>query len=186
MKISCGAIFYTFDSNNNIGIILGLEGDQWFPFKGCKETDETITQTAIREIKEETCGLVDIKEIDLEHKFSSKRKIYFIGICEVSNDFVNQFEKKRLEETRASFMEKKAVKVFTLSEAFIDKSVHGITKSSLYYFENKLKLLELERRVTFKPLPLIQENLLSSFHYNCMRKQSINNKFLKNKTIIPV
>jgi hypothetical protein len=173
MKISCGAIFYTFDIHNNIEVVLGLEGDQWFPFKGCKEADETIKQTAIREIREETCGLVDIKEINLEHKFSSKRKIYFIGICEVSNDFVNQFEKKRLEETRVAFMEKKAVRTFSLSEAFTNKAVHNITKSSLYYFENKLKLLELERKMDIN-------KTCEDHNYNCMRKQSINrSRYLK-------
>ena len=175
MKISCGAIFYTFNVHNNIEVVLGLEGEHWFPFKGCKEADETITQTAIREIREETCGLVDIKEINLEHKFSSKRKIYFIGICQVDNNFVEQFEKKRLEETREAFMEKKAVRAFSLSEAFTNRAVHNITKSSLYYFENKLKLLELERKVNInKPFELNQSTLLSSLHYNCMRKQSIN------------
>ena len=40
---SCGALLFSFDNNNNIGVILGSEDKNgfWFNFKGCNEIGES-------------------------------------------------------------------------------------------------------------------------------------------------
>lgn len=162
MKNSCGAIFYTYDPNGTIGIILGLEGVHWFPFKGCAEPGESLEQTAIREIKEETCGLVNLDKIHLEHYFTSKRKHYYIGLCLVDYNIIDMFSNARIDENRKEYREKKRLKFFTLQEAIMDSSVHSITKASIKYFWNKLMYL----------------NNLDTF--DKIRKQSVTVEFAKN------
>jgi ADP-ribose pyrophosphatase YjhB (NUDIX family) len=141
MKNSCGAIFYTFNPNNNIGVILGLEQGEWLPFKGCNENGESFMETAIREIKEETCGLVEISNISLDHKFTSKRKHYYIGICEVPFDIIEKFNIIRKNEKRKEYIEKEELKFFNLDTVLDCKEVHNISKASINYFMNKLILL---------------------------------------------
>jgi hypothetical protein len=41
MRHSCGALIYTVDRDGSTGIILGKEGNHWFPFKGCCEANES-------------------------------------------------------------------------------------------------------------------------------------------------
>lgn len=61
-EISCGAVVYTVvDGNIRYALIRSLTGDQGFP-KGHTEGDETESQTALREIKEEIG--VDAKLLD--------------------------------------------------------------------------------------------------------------------------
>ena len=86
MKIhSCGAILYT-DFNNDIYVILGMEKGMWFPFKGTRETGETCTEAAIREIYEETCSIVKLDDIELNCQYSTKRKYYHIGLVYVNHN----------------------------------------------------------------------------------------------------
>ena len=121
MKVSCGAILYTFDHNNNIGIILGLESCGWLPFKGRNEFNETYEETAIREIYEETCGVVKLDTISLDHKFVSKNKTYYIGLIHVSYNFIDQFNIKLEKETREEFKEKKSVNFLNYMNALTIK-----------------------------------------------------------------
>jgi ADP-ribose pyrophosphatase YjhB (NUDIX family) len=139
MKISCGAIFYSHNPNGVAGIILGLEGKNWMPFKGCKENGETVEEAAIREIYEETCGIIQINDINLEHRFASKHKKYYIGLIEVPYSLIDEFDVKRLQETRANFIEKKKLKFFELSNILTTKNIHHVSMCSIKYYWNKLQ-----------------------------------------------
>jgi hypothetical protein len=169
MKSSCGALFYSYNPQRKLGIILGLEGLNWLPFKGCNESGETLEQTAIREIKEETCGLVNINSINLEHRFTSKRKHYFIGLCEVPYDIIEEFSKLRLTEDRIEYREKKILKFFPLDTILDDNGVHNITKASVKYFWNHLQKLNKDEKY------VIQNTV------ERIRKQSIPLEYAKSK-----
>lgn len=139
MKNSCGAILYTFNTEGKIGVILGLEGsDEWLPFKGCNETGESFEQTAIREIKEETCGLVTLENISLDHVFTTKHKIYRIGLCQVDFSIIEQFEQVRKAESRKEFREKQEIKFFPLDSIFIKQKIHSISRASIKFYWDKL------------------------------------------------
>lgn len=139
MKTSCGALLYSYH-NGEIGIILGNENpnDGFLPFKGRPEHGETREEAAIREIYEETCGLVKLQHITLSHQFSSKNKHYYIGICRVSYDIIDRFNKIRRDEIRENFKEKKMLKFFPLKSILLSKEVHPIAKASVRYYWNRL------------------------------------------------
>jgi ADP-ribose pyrophosphatase YjhB (NUDIX family) len=126
--------------------VLGLESksldDFWFVFKGGKRYDETPEQAAIREVYEETCGLVKLNSIKLEHQFSTKRKRYCIGLVEVPFEIINRFEYAMQTEAREEFMEKKSIKFFKYPEVLDDPRVHEITKCSISYYTNTLQALK--------------------------------------------
>lgn len=144
LKNSCGAILYAYNKDGILGVILGEEdrgvGD-WLPFKGCNENNETYEETAAREIKEETCGVVDIhpSKIILNHKFASKRKNYYIALCEVDYSMIDAFYIARLSENRKEFKEKKNIKFFPLDNVLDDVSVHSLSRASIRYYWNQLK-----------------------------------------------
>jgi ADP-ribose pyrophosphatase YjhB (NUDIX family) len=70
---SCGAVLYTI-KGSRLYVVLGKEGDAYFHFKGCCEPGETYEETAIREVYEETMGLVRIKSIALECESIASKK----------------------------------------------------------------------------------------------------------------
>lgn len=145
-KKSCGAILYTFNPDGELGVILGDESrnamDGWLPFKGGCREDETVQQAAIREIYEETCGLVKLETIDLQHKFTTKRKEYHIGLCGVSYELIHTFDIARKKEYREDFMEKKELKFFKFPGVLKDTSVHNISKSSILFYKDVLENLQ--------------------------------------------
>jgi ADP-ribose pyrophosphatase YjhB (NUDIX family) len=147
MRHSCGAILYAYDPNGDLGIILGMEGTHWLPFKGGSEGDETVEETAVREIYEETCGLVHITNISLDHVFNSRHKHYHIGLCEVPYDIIRQFPKKRKEATEKKFMEKQSVKFFPLTGLRDNKCIHSITRASIKFFWGQLMMLASNRQI---------------------------------------
>jgi len=155
VKQSCGAILYAFDLNNNLGIILGEESRTleygWLPFKGGIKEGETPEQAAIREVYEETCGVVKLNEINLLHKFSTKRKEYLIGLCEVPYDTINRFQEKILTECREEFCEKKFMKFFKFPECLNDNTIHGISKASILFYQDKLNNLALDSKNLLRP-----------------------------------
>jgi len=138
MKTSCGALLYTYNPAGSIGIILGCENGLWLPFKGCTEDNETYEQTAIREVEEETCGVVKLNSINLEHKFASKRKQYYIGLSLVDYGVIDRFNESIKNESRASHCEKKELQFFDLKSVLSDTRIHNITKASIKYYWNKL------------------------------------------------
>jgi ADP-ribose pyrophosphatase YjhB (NUDIX family) len=150
-KQSCGAIFYTFDKNGEIGIILGDESHvsaaSWLPFKGSSEKGETYEQTAIREIYEETCGLIKLQSIQLEHRFSTKHKEYRIGLVEVPIEIIEQFDECKKREARKEFLEKKTIKFFPLKSVLSTPDVHIISKASILFYKDRLENNQLLRTV---------------------------------------
>ena len=145
LPLSCGAILYAFNHNGDLGIILGDEyrdaSVSYLPFKGGVESGETPEQAAIREIDEETCGLVKLNSIELDHKFTTKRKEYHIGLVEVPFDIVEQFNELVKSEQRAKYKEKRNIKFFLIKELYRNHEIHPITKSSLLYYKNKLEAI---------------------------------------------
>lgn len=139
MKISCGALFFTQDPFGQTGIILGLEQGGWLPFKGCNEEGETFEETAIREVKEETCGLIHLSEISLDHTFATHAKIYKIGLCHIPYAFLHIFQKVRSKEKRDKYKEKYTVKFFPLLKILHDKRVHPISKQSVIHYWDQLQ-----------------------------------------------
>ena len=141
MKHSCGALLYSWDLNGNFGIILGSEKDNWLPFKGGPDKDETYEQAAIREIYEETCGLVKLDNINLDHVFNTKHKIYHIGLIYVDYEIIKQFPievAKKQVGIDYRFLEKTALRFFPLAECMGSNELHSISKLSIRYYWDKL------------------------------------------------
>jgi 8-oxo-dGTP pyrophosphatase MutT (NUDIX family) len=135
-KHSCGAILYTF-YKGQIYIILGEEHGDWFAFKGTREKNESNEQAAIREINEETCGLLTPKKIKLDCMFSTKRKIYHIGLVKINMDFIDEFYSVRKLCTRPEMLEKTNVRAFPITYDF--NKFHKITRHPINYYLNYLK-----------------------------------------------
>jgi len=144
-KKSCGAILYAFNPEGKLGVILGEESrsreEEWLPFKGGCQEEETLEQAAIREIFEETCGLVLINSIALHHKFSTKRKEYHIGLVEVPYELLDAFAEARKHETRENFMEKRKLKFFLFPDVLKETTVHNISKSSILFYKDTLEAI---------------------------------------------
>lgn len=175
MKHSCGAILYTYDLQGRLGIILGLEGGHWLPFKGCNKKDETYLEAARREINEETCGLVNVENenFNLDFCFSSKTKHYHFGLYKVDYNVVNKFETVRQGETRKSFIEKKALKFFPFNYNLLHKRLHKITKLILQFYWSKLLMLR-GRRCGRNALSLPPIRFHSWYTNNDSRSESPN------------
>ena len=138
-KHSCGALLYTI-YRNEVYIILGKENNLWFPFKGVKKKDETHEEAAKREIYEETYGTVIVDTIDLACKFTTNRKHYHIGICEVPYEtlFVINNNKKLLinksnHKDIKDFLEKSAIRIFPLSK-ILNYKFHYITEIPIKHY----------------------------------------------------
>lgn len=144
-KKSCGAILYAFNPEGKLGVILGEESrsreEEWLPFKGGCREDETLEQAAIREIFEETCGLVLLNSIALHHKFSTKRKEYHIGLVEVPYELLTAFIEARKTETREGFMEKRKLKFFLFPDVLKETTVHNISKSNILFYKDTLEAI---------------------------------------------
>ena len=146
-KHSCGAILYTI-YNGHIYIVLGLEKGEWFPFKGTREKGETNTQAAIREIYEETCEIVKVKNIDLRCNYSTKRKHYHIGVVFVSFEDIYQFHGKRksivnspCRRNKLVFLEKNDIRFFKLDTIF-KNDFHEVTLIPIQYYHTHLNNLQ--------------------------------------------
>jgi hypothetical protein len=152
-KHSCGAILYTI-LNNKLYIVLGLEKNIWLPFKGVKENYETYEEAAIREIREETCGLLKINSISLDCSFSTKRKNYHIGLCEIKYDDINKFNKqifyynkKLLYNKKYSvFLEKTNIKLFPLDTIF-ENNFHIISSIPIKHYYSTLQKINKEYQI---------------------------------------
>ena len=143
MKHSCGAVLYTM-YKGEFGIILGAEGGdciKWFHFKGCNEIGETYEDAALREVEEETGGLVKLTNLSLDHNFATKRKFYHMGLAKVNSNIIKQFNKERSKQKVDVRKEKKELRFFSLTDSIINKDIHDITKSSIiYYWDVLVKL----------------------------------------------
>ena len=124
MKNSCGAVLFCF-VNHKIHIILGKEYQDYFHFKGTCTKSETLEQAAIREVYEETLGIVNVSRLPLlcTH-VQTKKKKYHLGLICVQPSFVSQFTSKRKRVLNNSlsqfsdkrFLEKQHVALFPLHD----------------------------------------------------------------------
>jgi hypothetical protein len=155
-KHSCGALLYTV-LNNKIYIILGMEKGKWYPFKGTREKGETNELAAIREIYEETCGVVKLNKINLRCNFTTKRKHYHIGLIKIEPDFINKFYKNKkfilnqIESINSPpnyipFLEKNEIKMFTLDDINY-KKFHHVTITPINFYYDFLKSIEKQHNV---------------------------------------
>jgi hypothetical protein len=131
-KHSCGAILYTV-CDNNIYIILGKEGDGWFPFKGTHEKNETYEQTAIREVEEETCKAVILSNITLDCNYSTKRKYYHLGIARVDPKILQTFNDNKYFLFDKKYLEKTELKFFSLKDIKKEK-FHMVTDIPISHY----------------------------------------------------
>ena len=134
--VSCGALLYANDPTGQLGVIVGMEATEsygYLPFKGRPEQNETLEQAAIREVYEETCGLILVNQIDLRHQFETAHKKYYIGLIKVPYEIVEQFEQKRAVETNACRMEKRKIKFFPLSQLY-NKEIHPLSRLSVKFW----------------------------------------------------
>jgi hypothetical protein len=170
-KHSCGAILYTI-YNNKIYVVLGMEKGEWFPFKGTKDNGETYEETAIREIREETCDVIKINSIKLNCNYSTKRKHYHIGITQINKNDINQFYKNRnaiLKNSYAynlknyAYLEKTDLKMFSLDDIF-QYDFHDITLYPIkyYYTYLKNKQKKLNMYISRSPCMLPFQNYIES------------------------
>jgi hypothetical protein len=163
-KHSCGAILYT-EYNGTISIVLGLERGDWYPFKGVRERSETNQMAAIREIYEETCGVVKVIELSLGCNFSTKRKHYHIGLVKISMDEIKQFDINRrillgCSSTKWAYLEKSAISMFAISDINTTR-FHEVTYRPIKYYmpylmrlQKNLMLLDAQTDNRFEPLSL--------------------------------
>ena len=163
---SCGAILYTIYCNK-IYIILGMERGMWFPFKGTKEKGENYENTAIREIKEETCNTVIVDNIELNCKFSTKRKYYHIGLVRVSPDIIDKFyinrnkilSKKNITDADYAYLEKTAIQMFSLDDIF-NNYLHSISLRSIKYYYTFLN--SLQKKIKNNNMAVIKKSILDN------------------------
>jgi hypothetical protein len=154
---SCGAILYTI-YQNKIYIILGKEHGEWFPFKGTSEKNETIKQTAIREILEETCNCIQLKEdeISLECNFQTSRKYYHIGLIYVDYNFMKNFSVSRKTQINDKYLEKTDIKMFNIDH-ILNKKFHHITSIPIFYYYPVLKKIQIKLNLSNKKSSIIHE-----------------------------
>jgi len=139
-KKSCGALLYS-KKGGDIGIILGKEYGRWFPMKGCPKKKESLKETAIREIYEETSGIVTVKnkEIKLDCKFETRNKKYYIGLINVPIDIIEQFNVQRITKTEKNIemLEKDELRFYPIKT--IDKyTFPGITTIIIKHYKKYL------------------------------------------------
>ena len=118
----------------------------WFPFKGTVESGESYNEAAIREIHEETMGIVKCDSIELTCNFATKYKHYHIGLVEVKNTFVDEFFEKQdtmvhMRYDKPEIFEKSHVCMFSITE-LETTPWHNITFKIIRFFLPELKLLE--------------------------------------------
>ena len=148
---SCGAILYSYDENGDFGLILGKERIcdggkmKWYPFKGCSEEGETLKETAIREVFEETGGLVKMNNIDLYLAFTTPNKNYYIGLYQVPYSIVDKFNSMNRNIMHEDFKEKEEIRFFSFFKIKDEKDISDMTKRMLRYFETQLNEIPKRR-----------------------------------------
>ena len=117
---SCGFIVYKIVNDKLLFLVIGSKnGDVGFP-KGHMEKDETETQTAFRELKEETnieVLLIEGFRYQIEYplpkkKDTIKQSIYFLGKC-INEDIICQ--EKEVDEAKFLTLEE-SLELLTFDE----------------------------------------------------------------------
>lgn len=141
MRKSCGALLYAFNTNGQVGVILGLEDNHWFVFKGGPEQGEDVKTAAIREVYEETNKLVKLESIDITYVRKTNHKEYHIGLCMVPYSIIEEFNSADKTYLDSKYIEKKELRFFTIDEALMCRYVHAITKDTIIRYKDNLMLL---------------------------------------------
>jgi hypothetical protein len=187
---SCGAILYTI-YNEKIYIVLGMEKGEWFPFKGTSDNNENNKQTAIREIYEETCGVVRVNKIDLNCNYATKRKYYHIGLIKTHPNIINKFyqNKENLlaslvnHDSYNAYLEKTDIKMFPLEYIF-KYNFHDITATPIKYYYKQLKKIEDTLKNKLPKKPTSREKFMSNKipciknQYELIHEKNTSNKIL--------
>lgn len=143
---SCGAMLYTFDKFGRIGLVLGSEfnpsrnKNMWYPFKGVVEGKETREEAAIREVDEETSGLVIIKNINLTFFHETSLKKYFIGLHYVNYSVIDMFNLSLNNE------EKLKLGFFPIQTIFTNTNIPPLTKHCVEFFLFQLNEIESHQK----------------------------------------
>lgn len=152
MRFSCGAIFWTINNSGDHGVVLGLEGKSWLPFKGGPNEGETHEAAACREIFEETAGLVvvDPDDIKLEHQFTTHRKSYKIALIRIPFDILPHFRIARELADCEDMQEKRQMSFFKL--ATCRRKIHPLSFMSVDFYSEQIIQLAHDERT--RPAPM--------------------------------
>ena len=203
---SCGAILYMIHEGQ-VCIVLGMEKGDWFPFKGTRERGETNIQTAIREINEETCGVVNVKYIELNCNFTTKRKHYHIGLIKITSEEFDAFytnkdimlKKINTQDYNFTYMEKTDIKKFPINDISNIKFHEISTIPIKFYYKYLIKLQyaidkcssklpeyqneKYEKNITYKPFnnfkPFNSVKSFNSVNFNSVKHLK---PFIQNDT----
>lgn len=143
MNHSCGALLYSINPEGKIGIVLGHEYGHWSLFKGRVDPGESYEQCAIREIYEETGGLLKLDKVSLDCVFSSRVKTYHVGLAYLPYELIEKFNTRTIHENPA-FNEKEKIKFFeysTLDIAAQDAHV----KVAIQYYSDHLDIIRHQK-----------------------------------------
>jgi len=143
VRNSCGALFYTFNEENELGIILGKEYDNYTPCKGKMEHGEIAEESAIREIAEESNNIVVLDGIDLYFTQKKCKKTYYFGLCYVPFLFIEYYNEnkervKEAEKDHFSFFKIEDV----ISNQFDVKLVPDFVVNATRFFESYMMFPE--------------------------------------------
>lgn len=141
LKISCGGVLFTI-VNGKVYIVLGKERGKYYHYKGGVERGETYEEAAIREIYEETGGLVKLDRIVLDCRtVKTKNKHYILGLIEIDPTIVKRFnDKKRAGDYYSygySFNEKQDMRMFPL-DTIDELKLPNPTIMPIQYYKKKL------------------------------------------------
>lgn len=161
-KDSCGAILFTI-YRGRAHVILGREYGQWMPFKGVREYGETLEEAAIREIREETCGIVYVERIHLSCIYSSLRKTYHIGLVYVNPSFLRNFYEAKKIMTNDRYLEKTRIKLLPLNEIWRE---HYISYIPAKFFIPQMKYIEAVYAYLTPIIPYYDESYINGIIYN--------------------
>ena len=149
LKISCGAVLYTI-INKRVYLVLGKEYENYYHYKGGCHSNETFEETAIREIYEETMGLVKLDNIILDCRNTiTKNKRYILGLVYIEPIIIHQFnERKKLGNTcfPECFNEKDDMKLFSLECIFNLDLPKPTIKPILFYYK---KLYNIQKKLIY-------------------------------------
>jgi 8-oxo-dGTP pyrophosphatase MutT (NUDIX family) len=139
MNHSCGALLYTINPEGKLGIVLGKEYGHWSLFKGRIDAHESYEECAIREIHEETGGLLHVSKISLDCVFSNRVKTYHIGLVYISYELIEKFNSRVAHENPA-FNEKEMIRFFDYETFDVDEH-HAHVKIAVKYYSDHLDII---------------------------------------------
>lgn len=127
----------------------------WSDFGGGMEPGETIMETNLREIEEETCGFISRTEI-----IESIRQYGSLTFTMVSNG------KKYITTIVKIPYDEKLPEYFNKSRETIEKYIPKITKTSVIFEKDKLKWFTLDEMYNFHLFRRFYQTMVQKLIYN--------------------